>query len=798
MYLSITGRKNHLYTQQLIPEEYNLEVEYDLNYADYFNGTINDIDLLESFANITRTTYETVLLESDVTTAFTVPVAGQYGVQRTNVDFQNSLSAFVESKIWREYLSSEFINQFSFANAPPIVTSYALFEKIFEYYLIPTRVIKNLDAHKIFLAYDNYQDGPIPNAVANHRHFICNFHNLGWNPQGPTMQNSTNANYQNPTWSLSFAKYVYEYILQKDIDYDVNFETLIGYCGDFNELPNVFGGGFDKWKNEDLDYRNINLTSKIQEYKQYNWDSFEINSFDDWINNFYVYMDDLIQAINKALVEDYQDVANLCDIYGRGSFGPASEDYIYHNNINMDSWADGNQWIRGFSALDNENEELEQLSNDISSYTNTIISSDEPITGNVLGSGVIEKPSDIAINILVNELGYGSYFQQQNLGEVLAPNYEDFDMDSIIESRSIHNNWKMGFSVHKKTDGKKLIENILKESKSYPKFTNDGKFGLINIKESYTNDDIDVIINTNDILSYKFSETKREDITTFIKSFYRYDYGFKKYVNDYAIDINELLPAYFLNQNFQYNIKNNDADKELNLKYHTDLDTVKNFIKYKLLNDCNTHTLVDLKLSLNYINLTSGDIVYLPLIKNQKVYNIDYSKVYYKNSQPVYPLWLIMETNVGVDSISIKAYQLHYLGTDSNHGFEDIVVLNAKIQSYEGFNILGCTEQYSNNFTFNDGSPVPNSNYNPLANVNNEIPIPYFDLTGNTQVNLNDLNILEDVIAGNKQLTNSQILKLSYNADGSVRNIPQVGTSDFEDFLTDAYATMQELIEYNV
>ena len=259
-----------------------------------------------------------------------------------------------------------------------------------------------------------------------------------------------------------------------------------------------------------------------------------------------------------------------------------------------------------------------------------------------------------------------------------------------------------------------------------------------------------------------------------------------------------MLPTYFVNQNFKYNIKNNDAHKELNLKYHTDLDTVKNFTKYKLLNNCNTHTLVDLKLSLNYMNLTSGDIVYLPLIKDQEVYNIDYSKVYYKNSQPVYPLWLIMETNVGVDSISIKAYQLHYLGTDSNHGFEDIVVVNAKIQSYEGFNILGCTEQYSNNFTFNDGSPVPNSNYNPLANVNNEIPIPYFDLTGNTIVDINDLNILEDVIAGSKQLTNSQMLRLSYNADGSVRNVPQVGTSDFQDFLTDAYATMQELIEYNV
>ena len=35
---------------------------------------------------------------------------------------------------------------------------------------------------------------------------------------------------------------------------------------------------------------------------------------------------------------------------------------------------------------------------------------------------------------------------------------------------------------------------------------------LLTIKDTYTYDDIDTIINLNDILTYKFEQTKREEI----------------------------------------------------------------------------------------------------------------------------------------------------------------------------------------------------------------------------------------------------------------------------------------------
>ena len=66
-------------------------------------------------------------------------------------------------------------------------------------------------------------------------------------------------------------------------------------------------------------------------------------------------------------------------------------------------------------------------------------------------------------------------------------------------------------------------------------------------------------------------------------------------------------------------------------------------------------------LPLNYMNLTSGDIIHIPLINDEKIFNIDYSIVDYKNSQAIYPYWVIMETNMGTTSFTIKAYQLHSL-----------------------------------------------------------------------------------------------------------------------------------------
>ena len=138
----------------------------------------------------------------------------------------------------------------------------------------------------------------------------------------------------------------------------------------------------------------------------------------------------------------------------------------------------------------------------------------------------------------------------------------------------------MGFCINKKQESKKLIENILKESKSYPRFTTEGRFGFMTIKESYTYNDIDKIIDIDDITSYEFTQTRRENIITSCTMFYRYDYGTNKHTKTLARDINDIFPDWSLTGYDYYNLEstNIDTNKDIKLKYHTEDSTVDDFM----------------------------------------------------------------------------------------------------------------------------------------------------------------------------------------------------------------------------
>ena len=186
------------------------------------------------------------------------------------------------------------------------------------------------------------------------------------------------------------------------------------------------------------------------------------------------------------------------------------------------------------------------------------------------------------------------------------------------------------------------------------------------------------------------------------------------------------------------------------------------------MNNCNAHSFVQMTLPLNYVDLVVGDIIHIPLINNEKIFSIDYSKVDYVNGQPIYPIWLIMETNISTNSIKLKAYQLHYLRTDGDHGFAF---------PNETYDILGNTQQLSN-FYFSNGEQIPNWNYNPNATIDSGYQIPYFDLNGDGVVNITDILILINHMTGNKQLTLSQRERLKYNSNGDLTSDNIINVSD--------------------
>ena len=273
-----------------------------------------------------------------------------------------------------------------------------------------------------------------------------------------------------------------------------------------------------------------------------------------------------------------------------------------------------------------------------------------------------------------------------------------------------------------------------------------------------------MIIDVNDIIKYNFNQTKREDVVTSIKMFYRYDYGLNKYNNYKELKIDDIFSEYKGLGGYEYyNIDrtNIDSHKDINLKYHTDNNTVNDFAKYTLLNNCNVHNEINMALPLNYSELEVGDILYIPLINNTKAFDIDYSVVDNLNGQPVYPLWIIMSTDLGVNDIKIKAVQLHYLGIDGNHGFQ--------FPTEETYQIIGNMQESHSTLTFTDGSPMPNWNYNPAANVDSGFEIPYFDINGDGSIDVADIVAVINHILGTSELSQSQKDRLKYRDNGSLK-----------------------------
>ena len=651
IYASIEGRKNHLYTEQLDPDTYTQEIEYNLSFESYISGTIDDAVLLDNFYNTISNIFNETMEDGSETEYF---VGYTSGSNTTDPEWDSKEENFQYNGSYITALNNNFIGFFIGNDSeefPPIVKDANTFILIFEAYL---------KLYRLFRRFRNLESG------------VQGGYSYTFNLTGATNNRLKSTNnigqiFKNEFFVKSFGKCIYEYLLQRPIDYDLNFEIdlRIPTSGGWYQDAGIY---FNGWTNYNLNFTDF-ITSNRLYQDNYSMDS-NVTNLDTLFENFYAYIDDLTNTINTAFLEDgLQDTMNLCRFiewnstasqYGSGGWWSAS-------NINsIGSLYDG---IGNDPDADSI---LLQLQSDLTNYVISVADEDtfeEIGAEGTTTNGIIEKPSDVVMNILSNELGYGKHYEDQELGDIIAPNYNDYDIPSIEQSRLIHTSWKMGFSLNKKIDGKKLIEEILNESQSYPRFNNDGKFGLINIKNSYTRDDINKTINTNEILSYKFSETKREDIINSCTMFYRYDYGHRNYTLSKTKNIIELLPDYNNEQLNNYHLEDTDGHKDINLKYHSDSTTVDYFLDYKLLNQCNTHNLCDMKLSLNHMDLTVGDIIHIPLINNEKIFNIDYSIVDYKNTQPIYPLWIIMETNIGITDVSIKAYQLHYLGTDGVHGF---------------------------------------------------------------------------------------------------------------------------------
>jgi hypothetical protein len=350
---------------------------------------------------------------------------------------------------------------------------------------------------------------------------------------------------------------------------------------------------------------------------------------------------------------------------------------------------------------------------------------------------LITQPADIMHHIFGQELG----FDKNNI-----------DTTSKTKSRSQHSNFEMAFSVNEKIDSKKLIQEISQSCKSLPILVNDN-LKFITVKNTYTGTENISTIKADDVFNYSFSRTSVDDIVTKVEVKYNKDYGLDTYLDSHIAEAR--LPFYYENgdihdnnrQDNYYNIKISPIDGELD-HVNSFLDFESPYIRdsysasvlgdYLFYWNVNQHNIVDLKLPLNYYALEVGDLIeFDKMMLGKKAYGEkyvldDWKEMPVRAGQYILPLFMVTETKKGLDSIKIKAIQLHHMAND---------MLNYKGETYYYIDLLGRTQQ---------------------------------SLLGSGDVNEDGLTNVMDVVAivqsiiGNATLTDEQFELADVNFDGQV------------------------------
>lgn len=293
---------------------------------------------------------------------------------------------------------------------------------------------------------------------------------------------------------------------------------------------------------------------------------------------------------------------------------------------------------------------------------------------------IITQPSDIVHHILAEELG----FDKNNI-----------DTPSKIQSRNVHQNYELGFSINEKVKGKKLIEEICKSTQMVATLASD-KLKFVNIQDTYDGSENIATIQANDILSYNFTRTPLEDVKTQVEVKYEKDYGLDKYLSSTA-EIKVNTNNYFLTGTYgqyeqatiesmnYYGVESeNDEINHLNTLMVFESDYIRNeatankLAEYLLQYSKNQHNIVSIKLPLKYYGLEIGDLIeFDELIHGKKVYNETYvfdnpDDMPIRCGQYILPLFIVTETKKTISGLTVKAMQLHHMSD---------TVLN-----YKGFN----------------------------------------------------------------------------------------------------------------
>ena len=399
----------------------------------------------------------------------------------------------------------------------------------------------------------------------------------------------------------------------------------------------------------------------------------------------------------------------------------------------------------------------------------------------------IERPSDIAYHFLEKEINLIDAIDNEGLSSVrTSPN-------AI--------NVKLAFSVNEEIEAKELIKEMFESTNIFPLFKATSKFSFSFLRTEYFDDNVDLIIKSEDIIKHSYTRTPSEKIYTMVNVKYKVDYAeddFSRqtgYVDGYDMFGNGDSINRAPHNGYSYEYLNLDRESnvlEFESKYIRDDSSAIQLRDFIYLLNCNQHTIFKLTLPIKYINLEVGDIVkFDSLIGGIKAYGENYTSLTTRNEQTIYPYFIVSKINKKPEDINVELTQLHKLESNfqahtgsisrvrgiKNNSPESYAIFQEDVDQFEDY-LLGGANYYTMEqkrvSDVNSDGYIQDSDLEALHLLVSDGAIDMIgdlDVNADGEVDVTDIVSLVTQIVEDTELTEEQIMQFDTNGDGIVNVI---------------------------
>lgn len=263
---------------------------------------------------------------------------------------------------------------------------------------------------------------------------------------------------------------------------------------------------------------------------------------------------------------------------------------------------------------------------------------------------LIRKASDVVDDIVFREMG--------------------FPLESIYRKNVEDSRYLLDFSLYQTEEGIDVMQKISQCSPFfYRTRMSDGIPSVIGMKHSYADSDIDKSINESQILSYKFSKSRIEDVSLKCRVKYGFDYVKEEYIkvtDDVEHPSDEIKAQY----KSYYNIEDDDTYVlEYEAPYIQQKVSAEVLAKHLFEINKNQHLKLSITIPLgDGLELEVGDTIDFidnngskTNIGDTKPYGIDIAINNPIIDQIIYPYFMITSIKKDLTKVSIECVQLHSL-----------------------------------------------------------------------------------------------------------------------------------------